>query len=472
VVGAQEPRIKVVPDGDEHPRWAEVEEFVGRLGYVLDEWQWNVLRAALLRQGDQWAAFTVAVCAPRQNGKNSLLEVVELVKTVLLGEKLLIHTAHLADTSKEAFHRLDDLIDANDWLRKDVKHVWRANGMEVVEFRGGRRIRFRTRTRGGGRGYAGCTTAIFDEAMFLPEVSMGSIMPVISATPDPQIWYTGSAVDQETMEDGVAFARQRERAIEGDTGRLAYFEWSLDADSPDELDVDDDVDLEKVAATNPAFGVRITPGYIREEYANLDARTFAVERYGVGDWPATSASSLISLEAWNDLIDGQSAITGPVVFAFDVRPDRSGAVIAAAGKRADGLFHVETVDRRHGTKWVVPRILELTARHDQAGVFCDLGPAGSLLPGLDELEVVVMSAREMAQACGLFYDTVEQAGLRHLGTAEMLSALRGAQKRDLGDAWAWSRKNSAVDIGPLVAATIALWGAATVKPAEVFASAW
>jgi hypothetical protein len=308
--------------------------------------------------------------------------------------------------------------------------------------------------------------------MFLPEVSMGSIMPVISASPDPQIWYTGSAVDQETMEDGVAFARQRERAIEGESDRLAYFEWSLDADAPG--DVEDDVAGDPVswAATNPAFGVRIRESYLKEERENLDSRTFAVERLGVGDWPATSDSSLISLELWSDLIDGQSSIEGPAVFAFDVRPDRSGAVIAAAGKRADGLFHVETVDRRHGTKWVVPRILELTARHDQVGVFCDLGPAGSLLPGFEDVEVTVMSAREMAQACGLFYDTVEQAGLRHLGTPEILSALRGAQKRDLGDAWAWSRKNSAVDIGPLVAVTIALWGASTVRKAEVFASAW
>jgi hypothetical protein len=47
---------------------------------------------------------------------------------------------------------------------------------------------------------------IFDEAMFLPEVSMGSILPVISAQPDPQVWYMGSAVDQTIHEDGVSFA--------------------------------------------------------------------------------------------------------------------------------------------------------------------------------------------------------------------------------------------------------------------------
>ena len=49
------------------------------LGVELDKWQWLVLRASLLRRGGKWAAFTVGVCAPRQNGKNAILEVRELV---------------------------------------------------------------------------------------------------------------------------------------------------------------------------------------------------------------------------------------------------------------------------------------------------------------------------------------------------------------------------------------------------------
>jgi hypothetical protein len=38
-----------------------------------------------------------------------------------------------------------------------------------------------------------------------------------------------------------------------------------------------------------------------------------------------------------------------------------------------------------------------------------------------------------------------------------VNALRGAVQRPLGDAWGWSRKNSTVDITPLVAGTIATW---------------
>jgi len=54
----------------------------------------------------------------------------------------------------------------------------------------------------------------------------------------------------------------------------------------------------------------------------------------------------------------------------------------------------------------------------------------------------------------------------------MLAALRGAQQRNLGDAWAWSRKSSAVDICPLVASTLALWASQTVRANEPFMLAW
>jgi hypothetical protein len=80
--------------------------------------------------------------------------------------------------------------------------------------------------------------------------------------------------------------------------------------------------------------------------------------------------------------------------------------------------------------------------------------------------VTEVTANEHAQACGMIYDAVEQATLRHLGTPELDAAVKGAVKRSLGDAWAWSRKASDVDISPLVAVTLAHWGSVTRTPAE------
>src|SRR5262245_19925455 len=228
LLGAQTARIELIPDGEEHPLWPEIVDFIAGLGVQLDPWQLRVLWTSLLRRGTMWAAFVVGVCAPRQNGKNGILEMRELVGAYLLREKLQIHSAHLADTSMEGFRRLDDLIDANAWLSKDVTNIRRQNGHEQITFRGGNRIRFRTRTRGGGRGFS-CSPVIFDEAMYLPQVSYAAMLPVISAQPDPQVWQTGSAVDQMFMEDGIIFMQTREQALAG-ADRIAWLEWSLNYD--------------------------------------------------------------------------------------------------------------------------------------------------------------------------------------------------------------------------------------------------
>lgn len=478
VRGSQSPRIRVVPEGVDHPRWSEVEDFVRQLGVELDPWQWDALRTALKRHPTLpvWAAFTVAMCAPRQNGKNGILEVRELVGARILGEPMQIHSAHLADTSKEGFRRLDQLLDANAWLSKDVKHIWRTNGHEAIEFRGGNRIRFRTRTRGGGRGFSGSPT-YFDEAMYLPEISMAAIMPVLSAQEDPQAWFMGSAVDQAWHEDGVVFARVRDRALNGDHKRLAYLEWSLDAETPDQVEASVAADPASWAMTNPALGIRISEDYIEAEQRELPARSFAVERLGVGDWPPVDGSGdqIIPIEVWDLLADEPSAegarMLDPVFFAFAVTPDRSKSAIAAVGRREDGLAQLEIVEHRTGSVWLPARLAELEEKHQPVAVLCDAGgPAGSLVHQCEQLGLTIecLASADYAKAFGTILDVVEERGLRHLGGENLRSAVKGATKRPIGDgAYGWGRRNSLVDITPLEAGTLALWGYSNEEQGEV-----
>lgn len=76
--------------------------------------------------------------------------------------------------------------------------------------------------------------------------------------------------------------------------------------------------------------------------------------------------------------------------------------------------------------------------------------------GRDHL-VVAPKVRELAQACGQYYDRAQNGTLRHLGQAPLDTA-GGAKKRDLGDAWAWTRRSEGTDVSPLVSSTYALWG--------------
>jgi len=87
-------------------------------------------------------------------------------------------------------------------------------------------------------------------------------------------------------------------------------------------------------------------------------------------------------------------------------------------------------------------------------------PAASLLPALEELDIPIdiTGARDMANACGAFFDLATSDQLRHVDQPALNQAAMAATKRPLGEAWAWSRKGSTVDICPLVAATLATFG--------------
>ncbi len=458
--GQQEPRFCSLPPaassaGDEAVELAKM------AGLILDPWEEFVLSRALGEGDDgKWAAFEVGMIVSRQNGKGAILEARELAGLFLLGERLLIHSAHQFDTSLEAFRRLLNLIEETPDFDRRVKRISRSHGEEGIELKNGQRIRFRTRTKGGGRGFS-CDCLILDEAMVLTEAAHGALLPTLSARPNPQVWYTGSAVDQWVHEHGIVLSRIRERGLKGDEPGLAYFEWSAEADNPDDLGKTAQ-DPEAWAAANPGLGIRISSEHIAREQRSMDPRTFAVERLGVGDWPQTDglAQQVISKAMWDACADPGSVVVDPVHFAFDVTPDRTSGSISVAGKREDGHSHIEVIERKRGTGWIVPRLAELMDAHQAAGLICDgASPAAALLNQLAQLnlEPQVLSAKEYGQACGAFYDAFEQRSIRHLGTPELTGAIKGAAKRPLGDSWAWSRTKSGVDISPLVACTLALW---------------
>lgn len=472
-IGAQEPRCLWLPPcvGS---AGQEAIELADMAGLFLDPWQKLVLAHSLAERDDgKWAAFEVGLVVSRQNGKGSILEARELAGLFLLGERLIIHSAHQFDTSLEAFRRLLALVEETPEFSRRVRRVSRSHGEEGIELKGGQRIRFRTRTKGGGRGFTS-DCLILDEAMDLPEVAHGALLPTLSARPNPQVWYTGSAVDRNVHEHGIVFARVRERGLKGGDRGLAFFEWSVDVD---EFAADPELASSPGAwaQANPGLGIRIAADHVALEQRSMDPHTFSVERLGVGDWPSTDGlRRVISSEAWAALIDASSAPGDPLTFAIDVSPDRSFASIAVAGRRGADEHHVEVVDRRPGTGWVVDRAVELERKHGgRAWIVDAAGPVSSLLFDLAErldVEPAVVSAQQHAQAFGLFVDAVEQGTLRHLGSVELASALAGAVKRPLGDAWAWSRKSSTVDISPLVACTLALWGSVTAMKASAYES--
>ncbi|ASU85957.1 hypothetical protein CDO52_00775 [Nocardiopsis gilva YIM 90087] len=477
LLGEQQPRIRVTPPALTSAG-QEAVDLAASAGLILDPWQQLALETSLGERADgSWSAFECGLIVGRQNGKGSILEARELAGLFLFGEELIIHSAHEFKTSKEHFRRMERLIKANPDFLARVDRFHRSHGEEGVELKDGRRLVFATRTGGGGRGFSG-DLIILDEAYNLTDDHMAALLPTLSARPNPQLWYTSSAPDKDLAPCEV-LSRVRRRALSGDSSRLAFFEWS--ADVCDELcpvdcdQHDNPMAPETWARANPGFGIRISREFIESERAAMSPEAFARERLSVGNYVVEgNAWLVISEEAWTDVRDEDStpAVDEPLAFGIDVTPDQSYACIAVAGLRGDGLVHVEIagteseLDHRSGTGWVVPRVKELVDRWRPCAVVLDAGgPGGTLMTKFEKagIELTNPSTREYAQACGDLKNSVEpkrgnSSTLRHRGQVPLDTAVAGAAKRDLADLWAWNRRGAAVDISPLVAATLAVWG--------------
>lgn len=470
VVGAQRPRIRLVPPAASTGAAREAIELGAAYGVDLDPWQKWALEDALGERSDgSWASFEVGIIDPRQNGKGKIIEVRELSGLTLFGERLIIHTAHEVKTAAEAFIRIRDLFTNYDDLRRETKRINNSHGEEGIELRNGARLRFLARSRMSGRGFSG-DTIFFDEAFHLPDASMAALLPTMSAMPNPQLWYLSSSVNQVHHVHGHVLARLRRRGLRTDSPRLTYLEWSLmEREDWEALAVAERerlrADPESWRVANPGYGYRISEEFTRAELGALDAADFDVERLGIGDWPTDETESwlVISEAAWSMLVDRESSAEDPVAMSLDTTPDRSWTSIAAAGRRSDGLVHVEVIEHRTGTDWAVARVAELIERHRPcAFVIDESGPAASLVPGLERagVELDRAPAREVAAGCDHFLDLVRGGTLRHRDQPELMRALAGAKKRVIGDEkqWAWARKGIQVVISPLIAATQAAYG--------------
>lgn len=426
----------------------EAVELAASAGLVLDPWQAEVLEGSLGERTDgRWAAFEVGLIVPRQNGKGAILEARELAGLFLFGERLILHSAHEFKTAQEAFRRILSLVEQTPDLEKRVLRVRTSHGEEGIELRSGQRLRFVARSTGSGRGFTG-DCVILDEAYNLNPKAISALVPTMSARPNPQLWYTSSA-PLETAESEFLRSTCR-RGREGESKRMAYYEFCADMDC-------DPSDRGAWRDANPGWGFRITEEFIESEQGILGDE-FVRERLGIWD-DTQGATSVIPAEVWAACLDAKSGPVGPVAFALDISPARSSAAFAVAGDAGAGGTHVEVVDHRPGTDWLVERAKELQARWGGVLAVAHGSPAASLLVELEQAGVTVLevSAQDHAKACGNFYDAVQQGQLRHLGQPELSIAVDGADRKFYGDTWLWSRRLSQVDITPVVAATLAKW---------------
>jgi hypothetical protein len=398
----------------------------------------------------------VVLTTPRQSGKTTL----ELA--------VLVHRCRTWPRSRVLYSAQDRIHARLKWEDDHVAALQRspfAGEFQVRYQRGDEAIRWDNGSRHGitapleKAGHSDVLDlAVADEAWGLEDSKLEQgLSPTMITRPQPQFWVVSTAGTHRSAYLRGKVDRGRELAAQGGHRSVAYFEWSA-------VEGSDPGSPATWRSCMPALGHTVTEQTIAAEFERLELADFC--RAYLNWWPGEIPADwqVVAEAAWLALADPLSSAVDPVSFGADVTPDRSAAAIAVAGVRPDGLGHVEVVDHRPGTGWVVGRLVDLAARWSPCAIVVDdTGPAASLIPPLEAagLEVARPTTRARAAADSGLYDAVAEGTVRYVPRPALDAAVAGAAKRPLGDSWAWARRGLSVDISPLVAVSLARWGHAT-----------
>jgi hypothetical protein len=485
--------------------WQAIEalEWAAGFGYHLDPWQeWAIKNMLALKPTGKWAAPDCLLIVPRQNGKGTVLEVRELVGLFIIGEPMIIHTAHQFKTSINHFRRLKETFGNYPALTRRVKRIAGSHGEESIElkpeptliFGAGRTmikrkvapiLAFHARQgSAGGRGFtADCL--VWDEAMILSDEQVGAAVPTMSAVPNAQVITTGSA----GLPDSVYLAKKRTKMLSKKPGMFGA-EWCINPhldDCPrderkgrkDNLYIicdkhDDRDDPRSWAKSNPAFGYRITVDWTRSiEFEDLSVEEFDRERLGVGQWPAEEEQwSVISKERWGSLAftKDPGGSVRPFAFAADIAEDGSSATISAAWAMESNLALPIVIEiprncSRSGSDWVLPEMDRLYKKHRPVAMGLHKnGPGASLIEDGKKLwrdRLVAIGPGEEAASFAWFMQQVRSDKIRHFGEQKaptLWKAMGRAETRVFGDGGkAWSRRDSIADITPVTSGNSAAY---------------
>ena len=395
----------------------------------------------------------VRLTVPRQSGKTTLMLAAMTHRCVAMGDRQRIF--YTAQTGKDARLKWEDehvpVLERS--ALAPLIQVRRTNGSEAIRWENGSMWSLLATTESAGHG-AQADLGVLDEAFSYVDDRLEQAMkPAMVTRPQPQLWIVSTAGTEDSLYLNEKIDDGRMRAAAGQTSSVAFFEWS----APDDADI---ADPDTWHACMPALGLTVPIAAIRSDFESMREpefrRAYLNQRQ---DRAAAAPWQIISEADWSACADKSSMIANTPTIALDVTPSRSMASLCAAGMRDDGVAHVEVIGNRPGTSWVLDWFAtDDRVRKYRSIVIDPVSGANSLVSDLRNmgLQIVEVGTRQMVAGCGKFYDLATQHRLRHIDQVPLNAAIAGSKKRNLGDAWAWHRRDISVDVSPLVAATLAL----------------
>jgi hypothetical protein len=459
----------------------KVAKVMERLGYTPMPWQryvWDVALEIDPATRRLWHR-DVGLSVPRQQGKTQGLLAVKVHRAQAWKRQRIVYAAQTRSMARERWE--DEFwatIEASRIARRFLCR--KANGHEAIIAKAtSSRIGITSNTERAGHGPP-LDLGVIDEAFAHEDDRLEqAFSPAMLTRPMAQLWWASAGGTEKSVflnkkrEAGRALIEELWRT--GVHTRQAYFEWF----APEDMARDDPATW---WATLPALGHTVDESTIQAELEKLDPAEFDRAYLNRTRKAEPPPDPNVPRAKWLKISEPTSQPGADIALSVDVSQDRGSSSIGVASIRGDGRVHLELVDRRPGTDWVVPALARLSKLWKPlvVAVASSGAPAGSLIDDLVAAGItvpetkdkdrphrghlVVMRSNDVVEACGQMADAMNQGTAVHRDQAPLTAAVNGARTRRVGDAWQLDRTKSLTDVSPFVAVTIARWALVTRGP--------
>ena len=433
--------------------------------FKLDPWQRDLIRRMLevYPEGHERAGelrFRQVVCSlGRQNGKSVVLSIIGVWALLRAPGQLVIGLASSADQARIIYERTMYVIRSNPSLAKLFSKLTDTRGIRAKD---GGKYEIKAAKSASVQGLA-VATAICDELHLMDKALWSDMVNGTGGRRNGMVFGITTAGDESStlLKDLYATGA---KSVAGDEAleRFGFFEWSApEARVPES----DEELLEYLKAANPALACgRIDADNVLSDVRAMPATD--VIRYRLNKF-VSSSNAYLPLDSW-------TACTRPIdykfpkdkrpTFAIDRTPDWGYATIAVAVKDDEGITHTEVV-----ASIVKPSLMQLVnicerlSKHSPQAYVVDNYTFKDLIQELKRrgLPVIPFTHADVINSSSWVFSRVIQKKIVHRGDPLLSVQLARTVRKNVGDAYRISRKDSSVEIDAVMATVAAMYASET-----------
>lgn len=465
------PAVHTPPLSEDFPslwdRYSKVINIVWRLafGVTLDNWQKELLRHVLevypkghARAGELRYR-QVLISLARQNGKTELAAILGLIGLLRKANSLVIGIASSREQATLIYKRTLVAI-ASTSLKKRFKRLTDTRGIQGTN---GTSYEIKA-AKGAALQGLPVDTGVVDEVHLLKSDLWQALINGLGARPNAIVVGITTAGDDDSELLKLLY-KTGQRAADGDPTLERFGCFIFEA--PEARVPEDDEELLRfLHAANPA----LAEGRLAEDIILADTRAMPepdILRYKLNRF-TESLNSFMPLSMWGASTRSadESFPTGKVDFSVDRSPDWGYATITASVKDANGVVHTEVVAaiNRPSMEQLVDLCVRLN-KHSPRYFVMDGYSLGALAVELKKngLPIYKLTQSDILSASALFYLMVKNQKIKHAGDALLTVQLPATIRKNIGEAFRISRKDSSIAIDSVLSTMGGVYVAETVS---------